>query len=75
MTEYYVIEDWMSKRLFPDKVFTSYYDARDFISEYADRLAYEKYPNDEAKREELYNGYCEDMYAIAVDEQGDEILK
>lgn len=69
----WIIEDWMSNHVYRDKTFNSFEDARDFISEVADEEAYKLHPEDEAKREEIYNGICEDLYAIEVDKEGNKV--
>lgn len=62
----WIIEDWMSKHVYRDQRFDSFEAARDFISQVADDEAWRQFPDDEARREELYNGICEDLYAIEV---------
>ena len=64
----WVIEDWMSKRCYPDVSFNSFEDARDFISEVAHEQCIEAGLVDGTDEyEELYNGINEDLYAIEVD--------
>lgn len=57
--ELWIIEDWMGIHVFNYKQFTSFEDARAFISEYADKTT---------KTEDEYNGVCEDLYAVEVTE-------
>lgn len=68
----WIIKDWMNNHCYIDKKFESFEETRDFISEIADLEAYEKYPDNETKREELYNGICEDLYAEEVKKILDE---
>lgn len=69
----WIIEDWMSNHVYRDKTFNSFEEARDFISEVADDEATRNGGMDEAKCEEIYNGVCEDLYAIEVDNEGNKV--
>lgn len=68
----WIIQDWMSNHVYRDKTFTSFDDARDFISEVASNYATaecEKLGDySEEKFEELHTGICEDLYAVEVKE-------
>lgn len=59
----WIIEDWMSKRIWPEVTFSSFQEARDYISEYADSVA---------DSEADYNGICEDLYAVKVPEEEED---
>lgn len=61
----FIIKDWMNNHCYTDKTFNSFEEARDFISEVASAEAGED--------EDLYNGICEDLYAIEVNEEGEEV--
>lgn len=61
----FIIEDWMGNHCYPDVEFDSFEDARDFISEVAHEQCVEAGLTDGTDEyEELYNGVCEDLYAI-----------
>lgn len=62
----WIIEDWAGNHVYKDKQFNSYQETRDFIDAEADRIAYEKYPEDETKRNELAEGISEDLYATQI---------
>lgn len=71
----YIIEDWMSQHVYKDKTFDSFEDARGFISEVATQAAdneigYHRMGNDDW--EDVYNGICEDLYAIEVEENSND---
>jgi hypothetical protein len=51
----WIIEDWMGKRVFTDKTFGSFEEARGFIMDYASQEA--------GDDEEAYDGICDDLYA------------
>lgn len=64
----WIIEDWTGKHCYTDREFDSFDEARDFISEIANQVADEKFPDDidGFEHEEEYNGICEDLYAIEI---------
>lgn len=51
----WIIQDWMGRHVFTDRVFRSFEEARDFISEYAEK--------ESNGNEDDYDGICEDLYA------------
>jgi hypothetical protein len=57
----YIIETWMSNRVFPDLTFRTFEEARDCITEYA---------NANSETEEDFNGISEDLYAVKVSPNG-----
>lgn len=57
----WIIEDWMGNRVFPERVFDSFEDARDFISVYADEVS----DGDDYE----YDTICEDLYAVQIKEE------
>lgn len=67
------IEDWASSEVkFNGQRFDSFEEARDFISEVAEKeadrtIGYHRTGSDEW--EEVYNGICEDLYAIEDEEE------
>lgn len=60
------IEDWMSKHCYPEQSFETYEDARAFIQEQAHCAALEAAGEDteSEKYTEVYDGVCEDLYAV-----------
>lgn len=58
------IVDWTGRRILPGETFESFEEARGRISEIADAEA-DKEPT-ETRRENTYNGICEDLYAEEV---------
>lgn len=73
MSSIWIIEDWMSNHCYTDKTFTSFEEARDFISEVGDDQATRDGGMDQAKCDEIYNGVCDDLYATEVNEEGVKI--
>ena len=70
----WIIKDWMSNHCYPEMKFDSFEEARDFISEVASNEATKQATTKtEEEFEEIYNGICEDLYAIEVDEDGNSI--
>ena len=63
----WIIEDWMSKRIGTDE-FDSFEEAREAISELATIEADNNFKRDSQEWEDLYNGVCEDLYAMEVEE-------
>lgn len=56
----YIITDWIGKRVYADKTFESYQDARDYIERQADNYATDENGIvDEDKRQ----GFVEELYA------------
>lgn len=53
----WIIQDWMSQRVFDDKSFDSFDEARGFITEHA---------NETSTSEREFDGICEDLYAIEM---------
>lgn len=71
----WIIEDWAGNRVGSDE-FDNYGDAREAIYELAQIEADNNYGYDRMGTdgwEELYQGVCEDLYAIPVDENGNEL--
>ena len=62
----WIIRDWMSNdcNLFGKTEFDSFGSARDEIQRFADSLT---------KDEDRQEGICEDLYAINVDDNGEEL--
>lgn len=72
----WIIKDWMNNHCYTDKTFNSFEEARDFISEVAQaeadkKIGYDRIGTDDW--EDLYNGICDDLYAIEVNEEGEEV--
>lgn len=61
----WIIETWMGRRVFDDKSFDSFDEARGFITEHADQAA---------KNEEEFDGICADLYAVEVMDPLDALL-
>ena len=70
----WIIQDWMSNHVYKDKTFDSFEDARDFISEVATKEANKRFDEEKTPTawNELYDGICDDLYAIEVKETDDE---
>jgi len=68
----WIIQDWTGRQI-NDEEFDSFGDARERISELATIEADNNYKHGTQDWEDLYNGVCEDLYAVNVDENGDEI--
>lgn len=75
----FVIRDWMNNPVnLGQESYESFEDARDAISEFANELTAQavangKYKADSEEFEDAYNGICEDLYAIEIDENGNEV--
>ena len=70
----FIIQDWMGKHCYPDVSFTSFDDARDFISEVAHEQCIEAGLVDGTDEyEEALQGIEGDLYAVNIDENGKEI--
>lgn len=68
----WIIEDWTSHHVYQDKTFTSFEETRDFIAEVAQAeadkvIGFNRMGSDDW--ENYYDGICEDLYAIEVEEQ------
>lgn len=59
--ETWIIEDWMSNRVFPEMVFASFLDARGYISDYAETVS----EGDDYE----FSAICEDLYAVQIKEE------
>lgn len=59
--ETWIIEDWMSNRVFPEMVFASFLDARGYISDYAETVS----EGDDYE----FSAICEDLYAVQINEE------
>lgn len=70
----WIIETWMGKHVYPDKSFATFQDARDFISELANAEVAEQvakgWITTEKEQEDLYNGVCEDLFAVDSTREG-----
>lgn len=69
----WIIQDWMSNHCYKEEKFNSFGEARDFISEVADDQATRDGGMDQTKCDEIYNGVCDDLYAIEVDKDGKKL--
>lgn len=66
----FIIEDWMGKHCYTDVSFSSFEEARDFITEVAHEECIEAGLVDGTDEyEELFNSINEDLYAI---EEGED---
>ncbi len=63
-TSKWIIKDWAGNVAFNGEVFASFGEARGAIDEEASVMF---------ETEEEQNAYCEDMYAVNIDENGNEL--
>lgn len=76
----WIIRDWAGNdcNLMGRAEFKSYGDARDEISWFANSIVATavkngKYKADSVEADDAYNGICEDLYAINIDDNGNEL--